>query len=114
MRQKPEDEQGAQPGICGCCAADPGEQREASGCAGGQTVLTLEEQHILARIREIQQEGQRLKEAIRSLESTREEHPDLAKLQGDLEALRKERAVLEDRRILAARERMRMLGHEAE
>jgi hypothetical protein len=112
MRQKPEDGQGAQSGICGCCAPDSGEQGDASGCTGGQTVLTLEEQHILARIRELQQEGQRLKEAIRNLASARGEHPDLAKLQGDLDALREERAVLEERRVLAARERMRRLGHE--
>jgi hypothetical protein len=77
-------------------------------------VLTVEEQHILARIREIQQEAQHLKEAMRSPQSAGGEHPDQARMQRDLDALRKERTLLEDRRILAARERMRMLGHEAE
>jgi hypothetical protein len=114
MQRKPADEAAGQPVVCGCCTTEPAEQSDATGCAAGQTVLTVEEQHILARIREIQQEAQHLKEAMRGPQSAGGEHPDRAKMERDLDALRRERTLLEDRRILAARERMRMLGHEAE
>jgi hypothetical protein len=112
MPDEPKAPPKAQSNGCGCCGTSPREEPNALGCSGGDTVLTLEEQHILGRIRAIQQEAQQLKEAIRKLESADARHPDLTMLRQSLEALRTEREVLEERRILAARERMRILGHE--
>lgn len=85
---------------------------EATTCGGGITVPTLEEQHVLAQIRQLQQEAQRVKQAIRRLESfPGPSETSLTELREQLRALRQRRAELEARRIHAAQERMRLLGH---
>jgi chromosome segregation ATPase len=99
------------PGSCGC--EEPSEQRqEPTTCSGNISVPTLEEQYVLTQIREIQEEAHRTKEAIRKLESKSEpSQTSLAELQNRLRVLRQQRADLEEQRVRAAHERMRLLGH---
>jgi hypothetical protein len=106
MPDAPKDAQEAQAKECAGTGALSGERGNAAGCGGGDAVLTLEERHILGRIRAIQHEAQPIKEAIRKLESSDPRHPELTQLRQSLEALRSERAGLEERRIQAARERI--------
>lgn len=99
------------PDGCGC--EELSEQRqEPTTCSGTISVPTLEEQYVLTQIREIQEEAHRTKEAIRQLESMPEPSPtSLADLHNRLQVLRQQRADLEDQRVRAAHERMRLLGH---
>lgn len=84
----------------------------ATTCGGSITIPTLEEQHILAQIRQLQEEAQRIKEAIRQLESLpNPPGPHLTDLHEQLRLLRQRRIDLEDERVRAAHERMRLLGH---
>lgn len=96
---------------CGCGELEA-QAQGATTCGGGITIPTLEEQHVLAQIRQLQQEAQRVKQSIRRLESLPgAPEASLADLREQLRALRQRRGELEDRRIRAAHERMRLLGH---
>ncbi len=97
--------------ACGCGdSASP--VAEPTTCTGGITIPTLEEQHILAQIREVKEEAQGIKEAIRQLEGHAIPPVDeLAALHDQLQALRLRRKSLEEQRVKAAHERMRLLGH---
>jgi hypothetical protein len=96
---------------CGCGKLETQEQ-DAANCSGSITVPTLEEQHVLSQIRQLQNEAQRVKQAIRRMESLpNPPETSLADLREQLLALRRRRADLEDQRIRAAHERMRLLGH---
>ena len=96
---------------CGC--GEPEAQGQgATTCGGSTTVPTLEEQHVLAQIRQLQQEAKRLKQAIRRLESlSSQPETSLTDLREQLHALRQRRAHLEEQRLRTAHERMRLLGH---
>jgi hypothetical protein len=103
-------EQEHHPNGCGCGGGDQG--KEPTTCGGSITIPTLEEQHILAKIREVQDESRRIKKAIGALEDLPESSPaDLKVLRDQLQALRQQRANLEDQRVRAVQERMRLLGH---
>jgi len=99
------------PDSCGC--EELIEQRqEPAACSEKISVPTVEEQYVLTEIRKIQEEAHRTKEAIRQLESMPEPSPtSLADLHNRLQALRQQRANLEDQRVRAAHERMLLLGH---
>jgi len=95
---------------CGCEGGEQG--GEPTTCGGTITIPTLEEQHILAKIRQVQEEAHSLKQAIAALEETPDGSPgELNALRDRLQALRQQRAALEDQRVMASEERMRLLGH---
>ncbi len=99
------------PNGCGCVGGGV-QGQEPTTCGGSITIPTLEEQHILAKIREIQEESHRIKKAIGALEDLPESPPaDLNALRDQLQALRQQRADLEGQRARATQERMRLLGH---
>jgi hypothetical protein len=104
-------EQEHHPNGCGCEGGGM-QGEEPTTCSGGITIPTIEEQLILARIREVQEEAHRLKKAIVALEKAPERSPaELNGLRDQLQALRQQRTALEDQRARAAEERMRLLGH---
>lgn len=91
-----------------CCAHEGGSLSGAYGCEDKKYVFTPREQAVLGKIRETALRARSIKEELRSLE------PDDARREQalhELEQLRKTRAELEEERIAAAEERMRMLGH---
>lgn len=101
---------------CGCCPAEAAElpsSGEPYGCHERKTVLTYREERVLQKIREAHRRAKDLKERILALE--REETTDAAKEKDralrELEALRNLRRELEEERLAAADERMRLLGH---
>ena len=75
-------------------------------CADKKNILTGREHEVLDRIREASLRASALKEEIRLTDEDRRE----SALQ-ELERLRLLRAELEEERIAASDERMRMLGH---
>jgi hypothetical protein len=96
---------------CGCDELEA-QAQGATNCGGSITIPTLEEQHVLAQIRQLQQEALHVKQSIRRLENLPgAPEPSLADLREQLRVLRQRRSDLEDRRIRAAHERMRLLGH---
>jgi chromosome segregation ATPase len=96
----------------GCGCEGGAQDGEPTTCGGNITIPTLEEQHILARIRQVQEEAHSLKQSIAALEQTPDGSPsELNALRDRLQALRQQRAALEDQRVMASEERMRLLGH---
>jgi hypothetical protein len=75
-------------------------------CADKKNILTGREHEVLDRIREASLRASALKEEIRLTDEDRRQ----SALQ-ELERLRLLRAELEEERIAASDERMRMLGH---
>ena len=91
----------------GCCACEDKPMGTAGlTCADKKNILTRREQEVLDRIREASLRASALKEEIRLTDERRRE----TALQ-ELERLRLLRAELEQERIAASDERMRMLGH---
>lgn len=92
-----------------CCCTHEGESLSgAYGCEDKKYVFTPREQEVLGKIREAASRARSIKEELRNM------GPDDARREQvlhDLEQLRKTRAELEEERIAAAEERMRMLGH---
>jgi hypothetical protein len=98
---------------CACQAFVDSASGEADPCAAKKNVFTRDELQILSRIREVQQAAQDLKGQIRDLErSSPRDHDALSKARKLLQDLRQERTVLEEQRVVAAGDRMRLLGHE--
>jgi hypothetical protein len=92
----------------GCCACEEKTIGSSTGltCADKQNIFTRREQEVLAKIREASRRAGALRDAIsRSDEQGRQE----ALL--ELEGLRQLRAELEQERLAASEERMRLLGH---
>ena len=95
-------------GDLGCCACDEKYMEPAAGltCADKKNIFTRREQEVLDKIRQASLRAGALKEEIRRMD----EHGREAALQ-ELESLRRLRAELEQERLAASEERMRMLGH---
>jgi hypothetical protein len=92
----------------GCCACNEETIRSSTGltCADKKNIFTKREHEVLDKIREASLRASVLKEEIsRSDERGRE----AALL--ELERLRQTRAELEEERLAASEERMRLLGH---
>lgn len=101
---------------CGCCPADAAEissNGEPYGCHERKTVLTYREERVLQKIREAHRRAKTLKERILALEGeeTRSAAEEKGRALRELEALRNLRRELEEERLAAAEERMRLLGH---
>ncbi len=91
----------------GCCACEDKPMGTAGlTCADKKNILTRREHEVLDRIREASHRASALKKEIRLTDADRRE----SALQ-ELERLRLLRAELEEERIAASDERMRMLGH---
>jgi hypothetical protein len=81
-------------------------------CALKRTLLTPREEKVLARIRECRAKAGELKAGIARMRAEGPpESESLALALEELEVLRRWRAELEEERIAAADERMRLLGH---
>jgi len=91
----------------GCCACEEKSmETPALTCADKKNILTRREHEVLDRIREASLRASALKEEIRATDERRRQ----TALQ-ELERLRRLRAELEQERLAASEERMRMLGH---
>ncbi len=92
----------------GCCACEEGKAELPPGisCADKQNIFTGREQQILAKIRESSQRAHALKVKIDQTDES-----DRENALRELEELRQLRAELEQERIAASEERMRLLGH---
>ena len=91
----------------GCCACEEKSMGTAGlTCADKKNILTRREHEVLDRIREASFRASALKEEIRLTDEDRRQ----SALQ-ELERLRLLRAELEEERVAASDERMRMLGH---
>jgi len=75
-------------------------------------VLTPREEKILARIREVREEYHKLRSLRDELAREDPDSSKLDRLDEELKRLKKERARLDEERQDAARERMKLLGHE--
>lgn len=94
----------------GCCSCD-GESGELSGtltCADKKYVFTKREQRVLGKIREASLRARVVKDELRKLGPGEPGHSEALL---ELEQLRHLRAELEQERVAAAEERMRLLGH---
>ncbi len=102
MKKYPSD------GDLGWCACDDKSMEPATGltCADKKNIFTGREQEVLARIREASLRARALKDEI----SRTDERGREVALQ-ELERLRRLRAELEQERLAASEERMRLLGH---
>ncbi|HBZ56664.1 MAG TPA: hypothetical protein DEO88_14765 [Syntrophobacteraceae bacterium] len=96
-----------------CVCLEGGNQGHGTTTCGGKiTIPSLDEQHILAKIRVIQEEARRIKKDILAVDRLAEgPRADVKTLRNRLEVLRQQRADLENQRVRAAEERMRFLGH---
>jgi hypothetical protein len=92
----------------GCCACDEETIKPFTGltCADKKDIFTRREQEVLDRIREASLRASALKD---ELSRTDEQGREAAFL--ELERLRLLRAELEQERVAASEERMRLLGH---
>ncbi len=91
----------------GCCACEEKSMGTAGlTCADKKNILTRREHEVLDRIREASLRASALKKEIRLTDEDRRQ----SALQ-ELERLRLLRAELEEERVAASDERMRMLGH---
>ena len=91
----------------GCCSCDEETIRPAGlTCADKKAIFTRREQEVLNRIREASLRASALKDEI---SRTNERGREAALL--ELDRLRLIRAELEQERIAASEERMRLLGH---
>jgi len=92
----------------GCCTCEDKTAGVSAGlsCADKQNIFTRREQKVLERIREVSMMAGKLKAEI--------SHADESARQAgliELERLRLLRAELEEERLAASEERMRLLGH---
>lgn len=92
----------------GCCACDEKFMEPATGltCADKKNIFTRRELEVLNRIREAAVRASALKDEIR-----RTDEPGRESAMRELERLRRLRAELEQERLAASEERMRLLGH---
>ena len=94
--------------ILGCCACQDTFEKTPSGltCEDKKRIFTRREQEVLAKIRESSLRAGALKEEI-----NRENGHGGQAARLELDNLRLARAELEQERLAARDERMRMLGH---
>ena len=94
-------------GNLGCCACDEKSMEPAAGltCADKKNIFTRREQEVLEKIRQASLRASALKKEIRRTDGRGKEAAE------ELERLRRLRAELEQERLAASEERMRMLGH---
>lgn len=96
---------------CGCCLL-PSDEEERYGCAERRTVFTHRELRVLKQIREAREKARGLEEYIRHVGSgVSSEDGSVKEAHEELTNLKKLRSKLEEERIAAAEERMRLLGH---
>ena len=96
---------------CGCCQTSSDEAAEKYDCAKRWTVFTKREERVLFSIRELGEKARELKRRIDQLAITKPASEERLAAVTELENLRQRRAELEEERIEAAEERMRLLGH---
>ncbi len=95
---------------CGCClTAD--EQGGSYTCVDRSKIFTNREQDVLTRIRSASARARALKLDIEELKAHPEKRTEMEHALTALAELRRERASLEEERLFAAHERMRLLGH---
>lgn len=97
---------------CGCCHFDSDSETSTFGCEGRSAIFTLREQKVLGQIREAGEKARFLKKQIRQLAV--EGFTRAADYNGaveELDHLRRLRVSLDDERVEAREERMRLLGH---
>jgi TolA-binding protein len=96
--------------ACGCCHVGMDTSGETT-CAERSRIFTDREMEVLLRIREHRERAQELRKQIGQSNG----HPESLSLRKsaleELDRLRSERALLEEERLAAAEERMRLLGH---
>ncbi len=95
-----------------CCSKSTGHDsiNEYSTCSQRSGIFTPREQDVLARIREASLKAREVKGRLSAFDGGGDTGVREAVL-NELEALRRLRAGLEEERIDAANERMRILGH---
>ncbi len=96
---------------CGCCELPSNIGLEDYGCNDRKYVVTPREQAVLKRIREASEMARALKNDMRRYEGEPEDFEPKRKAMRELTELRRMRASLEEERVAAAEERMRLLGH---
>ena len=91
----------------GCCSCDDKTAGLSPGltCADKMNIFTRREQEVLEKIRQASLRASALKKEIRRTDGRGKEAAE------ELERLRRLRAELEQERLAASEERMRMLGH---
>lgn len=95
---------------CGCCHQSVDNAFETS-CAERSKIFTAREMDVLQRIREHAEHARELRERIEKMNGHSETLSLKKSALDELERLRAERALLEEDRLAAAEERMRMLGY---
>jgi hypothetical protein len=95
---------------CGCCQVS---EDKAGGwsCEERSKIFTAREMDILQRIREHGERAKELKVRIEKMNGHTESLTLKKSALDELERLRSERALLEEERLAAAEERMRLLGY---
>lgn len=95
-----------------CCSKSTGHDNlsEYSTCSQRTGIFTPREQDVLSRIREASLKAREVKGRLRAFDGGGNLEARKVAL-SELEALRRLRAGLEEERIDAANERMRILGH---
>lgn len=100
---------------CDCCVvSEDGTDSggEPYGCHERKTVFTGREERVLERIRENSRQAKAVRERIAALKGDGAEvMADKERAGEELDRLRKVRLELEEERLAAADERMRLLGH---
>lgn len=97
---------------CGCCQTVLDDIYNAYGCHDRSRVFTKREEAVLQRIREASQKAREIKKLMNGSGGDAAALGDRKMAFVELENLRRERSRLEEERIAAASERMRLLGHE--
>jgi hypothetical protein len=95
-----------------CCSKSSGHDTlgEYSTCSQRSGIFTPREQDVLSRIRDASLKAREVKGRLRAFDDRGD--PEARKVVlSELEALRRLRVGLEEERIDAANERMRILGH---
>ena len=102
-------------GGCDGCCIPSGVSTDPYTCVERRTVFTHREDRVFEKIRDARKAAQDVKRRLKAFEacsSTSTEHMERkAAAEEELGALRKLRSQLEEERLAAAEERMRLLGH---
>ena len=98
------------PGGC-CCQPVLNADPQDSGCDGKIHVLTSREEDVLRRIREASERVRELKRQAAALTGEATSQEERERISLELDRLRHLRSELEEERLAAADERMRILGH---
>lgn len=96
---------------CDCCQTIPNEPAAGYDCAARRTVFTPREEEVLSSIRKLGDEARETKKHIERLAAGQKDSREYREALNRFENLRRRRAELEEERIAAADERMRLLGH---